>query len=68
MIKGFLLIDGQMNTIVLEGRWKEFNELSDLLTPANIKKVHRHSKLKELDQDVRAYLKGNYIQEEKEDD
>ena len=38
MIKGLLLIDGQMNTIVLEGRWKEFNELSDLLTPANLKR------------------------------
>lgn len=67
MVKGLLLIDGNMNTIVLEGRWKEFNELSDLLTPANIKKVHRHSTLKELDQDVRAYLKCKYIQEKEED-
>lgn len=33
--------------------------------PRNIDRAHNHKTLKELDADIRAYLKGTYIEEDK---
>lgn len=62
MTKGFLLVDQSMNTIIVPYddedlveffRYKvEYESVYD--------KVHSHRTLKELDADVRKYLKGVY--------
>lgn len=64
MTKGFLIIDQQMNTVIIP--WDD-EELTDWMKyKVNIAKAHQHKTLKELDKDVRAYLKDTYKQEEDE--
>ena len=62
MTSGYLLIDQKMNTIILP---KDDPDLVEFLRykpgyPRNIDKAHQLQTLKELDKDVRAYLKGEY--------
>ena len=62
MTSGYLLIDQKMNTIILP---RDDPDLVEFLRykpgyPRNIDKAHQHQTLKELDKDVRAYLKGEY--------
>lgn len=58
-VRGFLLIDQHMNTVIIPWNSEELNyalrryKLHDTIKP--------HSGLKTLDSDVRAYLKGNYV-------
>lgn len=67
MTKGFLIVDQQMNTLILP---MDDPDLVEFLRykpefPRNIDRVHTHKTLKELDADVRAYLKGTYTEEER---
>lgn len=62
MTRGFLLVDQQMNTIILP---QDDEDLVEFLRykpgyPNNIDKAHTHKTLKELDADIRKYLKGQY--------
>lgn len=62
MTRGFLLIDQSMNTVIIP---HEDEDLMDWMKhKVNMGNVHKHGTLKELDADVRAYLKNTY----KEDD
>ena len=62
MTKGFLLIDQSMNTIILPMDDPDLVEFFRYKPgyPKNIDKAHTHSTLKELDADVRAYIRGTY--------
>lgn len=67
MTKGFLIIDQQMNTLILP---MDDPDLVEFLRykpgfPRNVDRAHTHKTLKELDADVRAYLKGTYMEEDK---
>ena len=62
MTRGFLLMDQYMNTIIIP---KDDDDLIEFFRhkdgyPDNIKNAHSHKNLKDLDQDVRKYLKGEY--------
>lgn len=58
-VRGFLLIDQRMNTVIIP--W-DSEELIDALRRYNLHDtIKPHSGLKTLDADVRAYLKGNYV-------
>ena len=62
MTRGFLLVDQQMNTIIIP---QDDEDLVEFLRykpdyPSNIDKAHTHKTLKELDTDIRKYLKGQY--------
>lgn len=65
MVKGFLIVDQQMNTIILP---KDDDDLVEFFRykpgyPNNVEKAHQHKTLKELDKDIRAFLKNEYEQE-----
>lgn len=55
MKKGFLIIDGAMNTYVFDK--DEFNELLGYKA-IDVSQVKQHKTLRELDAEVRKYLKG----------
>ena len=58
-VKGFLMIDQRMNTVIIP--W-DSEELIDALRRYKLHdSIKPHSGLKMLDLDVRAYLKGNYV-------
>lgn len=62
MTKGFLLVDQSMNTIIVP---YDDQDLVDFFRykverESVYDKVHAHRTLKELDADVRKYLKGVY--------
>ena len=62
MTKGFLIVDQKMNTMILP--WDD-EELADMMKRRNLTRdVHTHDTLKELDKDVRAYLKNTYEEAE----
>lgn len=63
-VKGFLLIDGAKNTIVIMPKYEEWQDLSDFLRRENLSKVKQHATKKELDKDISLYLKAQYEQEE----
>ena len=59
MTRGFLLVDQHMNTLILP--WDDDDFVYWLRNHKNREQtIKRHSTLKELDQDVRAYLKNEY--------
>lgn len=62
MTKGFLIIDQLMNTIILP--YDDADLVEFLRYKAGysniINKAHQHRTLKELDSDVRKYLKNEY--------
>lgn len=62
MIRGFLLIDHDMNTAILPYDDKYIVEFFRRKPgfPNNIDKVRTHDTIKSLDQDVRRYLRGTY--------
>lgn len=61
MTKGFLLVDQSMNTVIVP---MDDEDLKDWMKyKVNMAKVHEHKTLKELDADVRAYLKNRYEEE-----
>ena len=62
MTKGFLIIDQLMNTIILPYDDVDLVEFLQYKAgyPNNINKAHQHRTLKELDSDVRKYLKNEY--------
>lgn len=62
MTRGFLLVDQQMNTIVIPIEDENLKEW--MKYKVKMYKVHEHGTLKELDKDVRAYLKGEYEEED----
>lgn len=62
MTNGFLLIDQQKNSVIVP--WDD-PDLAEFFKgkPGRenaLEKVHLHKTVKELDADVRAYLKGEY--------
>lgn len=58
-VRGFLLIDQRMNTVIVP--W-DMEELIEALRKVKLHdSIKTHSGLKTLDADVRAYLKGNYV-------
>lgn len=62
MTKGFLLMDQSMNTVIVP---MDDEDLKDWMKhKVNMAKVHEHRTVKELDADVRAYLKNRYEEEE----
>lgn len=61
MTKGFLLVDQSMNTVIVP---MDDEDLKDWMKyKVNMAKVHKHRTLKELDADIRAYLKNRYEEE-----
>jgi hypothetical protein len=58
MTRGFLLIDQEMNTVIIPMNDEDLTEW--MKTKVNMAQVHRHKTLKELDNDVRAYLRYTY--------
>ena len=65
MVKGFLIIDKQMNTILMP--WDD-EDLSDFLRlKGTMSKIRRHKTLKALDVDLRKYLKDEYTNDGEED-
>lgn len=60
MTKGFLLVDQSMNTIIVP--YDDFVDFFRYMVEREsvYDKVHAHRTLKELDADVRKYLKGVY--------
>lgn len=59
MTRGFLIIDQSMNTIILP--WNDDDFCNWLRSNKGYEKtVKCHNTLKELDKDVRAYLKNEY--------
>lgn len=64
MTKGFLLMDKSMNTVIVPMDDEDFIEW--MKYKINLKKVHEHKTLKELDADVRAYLRDKYEEENNE--
>lgn len=61
MTRGFLLVDQSMNTVIVP---MDDEDLKDWMKyKVNMAKVHEHRTVKELDADVRAYLKNRYEEE-----
>lgn len=61
MTKGFLIVDRSMNTVIVP---MDDEDLKDWMKyKVNIAKVHEHKTLKELDADIRAYLRNKYEEE-----
>ena len=62
MTKGFLLIDQKKNTVIIPFDDEELNGLFKYRPdrPRLLDSAHTHETMKELDADVRAYLKGEY--------
>lgn len=62
MTRGFLLIDQQKNTVIIPVDDSDFVEFLRYKTngPNILDNVRQHSTMKELDTDVRAYLKSEY--------
>lgn len=58
MTKGFLIMDQQMNTVIVPLNDEDLKEW--MKHKINLANVHEHKTLKELDADVRAYLKDTY--------
>lgn len=63
MVKGFLLVDMDMNTVIVPQDDEDLQEWFKY-KKIDLSKIHSHKTLKELDSDVRAYLKKVYEQEE----
>lgn len=61
MTRGFLIVDQQMNTVIVPHDDEDLMEW--MKYKVNIKQVHQHKTLKELDADIRAYLKQEYKEE-----
>lgn len=62
MTRGFLLIDQSMNTVIIP---MDDEDLKDWMKyKVDMSKVHEHKTLKELDLDIRAYLRNKYVEEE----
>lgn len=61
MTRGFLIIDRSMNTVIVP---HDDDDLQDWMKyKIDMANVHEHKTLKELDSDVRAYLRGTYKEE-----
>ena len=62
MTRGFLLVDGQKNTIILPADDPDLAEFMRYKPNEKnvLEKAHQHKTLKELDADIRAYLEGKY--------
>lgn len=61
MKKGFLLIDGCKNAVILDMEEIKASGLDELLMKNGIMaKVRRNANMKELDVTVREYLKGGF--------
>lgn len=57
-VKGFLMIDQRMNTVIIP--WDD-EDLQRVMLRHKLKDtIKKHAGLKMLDSDVRAYLKGAY--------
>lgn len=62
MKKGFLIIDGNKNTLLIESDY--FKDILELITyqknylSKNMDKITHNETMKALDQDIRNYLKG----------
>jgi hypothetical protein len=63
MNKGFLLMDKSMNTVIVPMDDEDLIEW--MKYKINLAKVHKHKTLKELDADVRAYMRDKYEEEDK---
>lgn len=61
MTRGFLVVDQSMNTVIVPMDDEDLKEW--MKYKIKIATVHEHKTLKELDADVRAYLKGTYKEE-----
>ena len=62
MTRGFLIIDPKMNTLILPMDDPDLVEFMRYKPgyPSSIDKAHTHKTLRELDADIRAFLKGEY--------
>ena len=70
MTRGFLIVDQQMNTIILPYDDEDLVEFFRYKPgfPRSLDKAHQHKTLKELDADIRAYLKGEYEEGDHDND
>ena len=67
MKKGFLLIDGCKNAVILDIPEIKETEIYDFLARHGItEKVRRNKDMKELDRTVREYLKGGWNDEQEQ--
>lgn len=63
MRRGFLILDQKMNTVLFTVGGEEMNDLYDYLKSSSTRhRVKLHRTLKELDKDIRAYLKNTYLE------
>lgn len=63
--KGFLLIDGCKNCVILTPSEISKTELGDILTSNVLRdQVRRNKNMAELDKSVREYLKGGWSEDE----
>lgn len=62
MTRGFLIVDQKMNTVILPVDDPDIVELLRYKPghPGTADKIHHHGTLKELDADIRAFIKGEY--------
>ena len=69
MRHGFLILDQEMNTVLFTVGSEEMNDLCDYLkfSPAR-HRAKPHRTLKELDKDIRAYLKNTYLEADELED
>ena len=63
MVKGFLIVDMAMNTVIVPQDDEDLQEWFKY-KKIDLSKIHAHKTLKELDSDVRAYLHNTYKDEE----
>ena len=67
MEKGFLLIDGAKNTLLIPIKSDEMDDLTKHYIRGNLSCVHTHANMAELNKDIKAYLKGEYTNYELQD-
>lgn len=63
MRRGLLVLDQEMNTVLFTVDSEEMNDLCDYLKFSSARyRAKPHRTLKELDKDIRAYLKNIYLE------
>ena len=69
MRRGFLFLDQEMNTVLVTVGSKEMDDLCDYFKFSSARhRVKSHRTLKELDKDIRAYLKNTYLEADELED
>lgn len=69
MRHGLLVLDQKMNTVLFTVDSEEMNDFCDYLKFSSARhRIKSHKTLKELDKDIRAYLKNIYLEADELED